>query len=913
MLVRILFFPLACLLSSKVLTSDIFVIPGTNCQAVSPGDSLLLQSRESGLLNTQTEQAIEVVCPVSRKNFSYYASEQYEMLSVEVSIANVQQNNINITCKLTENFGSNTISTLSKTKAITGNSFGNLNWSLARAENSVTSSYSVLCHLPAQASVSKLTIKPKNAARCIAPALSDYPTKVIVGLNDQPFDLSLPEDTTGTLSVGLSENSFGLIRLKEGHLVATTLIGEGRVTVFSGQDFLGSQERSTLLGNATNDRLILNAVEWVDQSAKGIGAAILVDNQRIADVLTNAGFSNVSVADDLPPSSSVNPYGGTAKNWSEEVLSNKDVAIIQINEWGGNSLDPDHIGGIRRFVSNGGGLLIAGSKEHWSWWLSETASEFPGDLVLEGTQLSFNRGTYKDLSSAGLETEEGMNSQKRWCDYINGKPTSESDYSGLYSLFSSAKKQGLDEQVSRGLTRLISETPELPAAADNPIVLASHKIATTLDPHEWPEPHPWAAIFPGLPKGTVVQDADIEIDVTFTPSAGHEGKSKLIPLGYYAPPGKIVTVNFGTTPPQDFKLVIGERHDNLIDGFAAQETLYRAPWLYREFEVNQVKVEAINSFGGSIYLKTPLEGASGELTLKISNAIPMMVYTKGVNTITQWNDALQKEMTPNIILQDLNHIRLVLPLDTIEGRWGSTAGAKGLIDPNATIDFWSQVHQYHQELAKEPKQREFESHWIFDSYVGWGLANASDDRINNPVSYLDTAMNSQDPKEDFWLFVHELGHQFQTSNWTGGDITEVAVNLFSIYSLCKTFGGDDNGGDNCVTPTEGHPDLSSFADLSPFKSYRWSTDDAFKRLEFYRILVHVFGWSSFKEVFASYYSSDYPASTFGEYLDGFAIRMSYFVERDLSGYFQNWGYPLSDDAERTIKEFGFELWLPAGW
>ena len=31
---------------------------------------------------------------------------------------------------------------------------------------------------------------------------------------------------------------------------------------------------------------------------------------------------------------------------------------------------------------------------------------------------------------------------------------------------------------------------------------------------------------------------------------------------------------------------------------------------------------------------------------------------------------------------------------------------------------------------------------------------------------------------DWWLFGHELGHQYQTRDWTNNGITEVAVNLF---------------------------------------------------------------------------------------------------------------------------------------
>ena len=87
----------------------------------------------------------------------------------------------------------------------------------------------------------------------------------------------------------------------------------------------------------------------------------------------------------------------------------------------------------------------------------------------------------------------------------------------------------------------------------------------------------------------------------------------------------------------------------------------------------------------------------------------------------------------------------------------------------------------------------YESHWIFDIQVGWGYANCTSDRITYPKISEEWALRTRTGDEDWWLFGHELGHQFQTSNWTGGDITEVAVNLFTMYTLnYYIFNGGDN-------------------------------------------------------------------------------------------------------------------------
>ncbi len=41
------------------------LVPGTSCKAADPGNSIKLQSREQGLTNTETEDALSVICPVA--------------------------------------------------------------------------------------------------------------------------------------------------------------------------------------------------------------------------------------------------------------------------------------------------------------------------------------------------------------------------------------------------------------------------------------------------------------------------------------------------------------------------------------------------------------------------------------------------------------------------------------------------------------------------------------------------------------------------------------------------------------------------------------------------------------------------------------------------------------------------------
>ena len=230
--------------------------------------------------------------------------------------------------------------------------------------------------------------------------------------------------------------------------------------------------------------------------------------------------------------------------------------------------------------------------------------------------------------------------------------------------------------------------------------------------------------------------------------------------------------------------------------------------------------------------------------------------------------------------------------------------------------------------------------WIFDPQVGYGYANAGWLTINYPLHAEHWALvpgtaegrayiaelpelgpqPTQTPPSTgyspwthgmgWWLFGHELGHQWQTRDWTGNGITEVGVNLFTMYTLnYYLYDGDDF---NVYAEQRTHT-CAAPVDHATIAGLRWSTAGACERLFLYRQLIAEFGWDPMKRVFHSYYDTAFPRSIYGGELDGFAIRFSAIAQRDLVGFFRHWEYPLSDSAAATIRSFGLEAWLPPGW
>ena len=706
---------------------------------------------------------------------------------------------------------------------------------------------------------------------------ADYEA-LTAGVSTTPTTTVLPEDTNGTLNLGLHPYAFPIVSGDSGVFAAASRFGDGRVVAFSGQDFIGGQERSTLLGEASIDTLVANAVQWSANTDGPIN--VLVANERVADMLQQQGIDNVTVT----PVVEVDGLW-SIQDWSAGALSGMDVAVVQVNEWGTLYVSPSDVGALRSFVSNGGGIVVAGSALHYDWWLSYSADDFIGNKILASTGIEWDINTVPDLSTGTTGFDALTPPNQLWCAYIEGDELSASQFARLPSLFDAASAEELYFELDRGLTRLLDETPDLPVSADDPQARLSANVASTLSPYQWPYEHPWTSTFPGSPSDTaVVGTITVNVDPIYTGA---------IPLGAYAPPGEIVTITLPSeVVTEGLKIRVGELYDDLrsLDHI---ETWERAPNLQMDTVITDSQTEVGNPYGGSISLVIPT-AFSGSFDVTVENAIRMPVYTKGLSTQEDFQTDLDAG-SPQAILQEKGRIRMVVASDA----------AAEVEDLEATVAFWSEFHEHHAELAQEPTERMYESHWIFDVQVGWGYANATNARITYPKLSEAWALRTQTGDEDWWLFGHELGHQFQTSNWSGGDITEVAVNLFTMYTLNDYIHG---GG-----PFETIGFRDNTMDHAMLESYRWDSADLFGKLQLYRQLIFEFGWPAFQETFASYYSSEYPVQQYGEFMDGFAIRFSAIVERDLVGFFNHWEYPMSSDAADTIQEFGYEPWLPEGW
>ena len=138
------------------------------------------------------------------------------------------------------------------------------------------------------------------------------------------------------------------------------ILGAGRVVAFSGQDFISSGDRSTLLGVGDVDTLLTNAAGWASQVDNLAEANVLAANDAVANILLSGAFTQVAVADAFLPNGL-----WEVRDWSAENLAGKDLAVVQVNEWGTLHLDPADIANLRTFDT--------GDPEKMALWNIKTA------------------------------------------------------------------------------------------------------------------------------------------------------------------------------------------------------------------------------------------------------------------------------------------------------------------------------------------------------------------------------------------------------------------------------------------------------------------------------------------------------------------------------------------------------------
>lgn len=669
-------------------------------------------------------------------------------------------------------------------------------------------------------------------------------------------------------------------------VVAAMEFGRGRAVAFGHTGYLDPDT----LNKARTGRLLRNAIRWSagDRRRDNKPRVGVYRNPKLLAYLQEKGVRAAALR---------------GAGWLNR-LRECDVLCC-----GSHSLMTEDIPAVRKFVDDGGGLVVAGLG--WGWLQlnqGKTLDEHPGNLLLAPLGVVWADGYLKTTSEAGYAAKEpppdvchaGVAIDVLQASAAGKGARDANDIKQAVWIATRAMRSlPADDKLLRPKLRRLRQKrkSEIIPSAKSPVrmnkpldrLLLTREIEELRKaPPDKVRAHAAADIFPGaVPRGAKKVTRSIEID---TNVPGWHG------TGLYAAPGQQIVVKAAPTiAGQGLKVRIGAHKDKLWD----KDVWKRCPEITRTFEIEKQATRAANAFGGLVYIEVPTGCELSEISLKISNAVAAPHFVFAETTLADWRDKIRGRPAPWAELES-SKIIVTVPSETI----------RDLDDPAALMKVWDAIADACAELVGRPLERERPERYVADVQISAGYMHAG-----YPImTHLDAAERMVDAdhlkNEGAWGLFHELGHNHQSGDWTFGGTGEVTCNLFTLYVFEKVCGKYEEsrpelfGKSRAETITNY---LSAGADFEKWKS------DAFLALLMYMQLKEAFGWDAYKKVFAEYRDlpSDSRPRSDAEKRDQWMVRFSHAVGKNLGPFFETWGVPTSEKARKSIADL--PEWMPEGF
>lgn len=654
------------------------------------------------------------------------------------------------------------------------------------------------------------------------------------------------------------DNAQVVVSAKQGKfeepVIASATYGKGRVVAFGH----GGYFAEGIFGQGQTRQFLSNAIDWTMQKGGVVGVHRASD---IEAILRSKGIAS--------------------KRLSELDLGNLDGISMLVIDPNGES--PKHAEVIRKFVSDGGGLMIVGLG--WGWLQlnpGKRISEHPCNLIAGPMGISWGDGYLERNAPAGFSAVAGpaeTHAGNAYASFVAG--SSEGTVGQV--LTRAVETLPLDHKIIQGIDARASRAGMLPSEQhsikpDN--VLPRLKLALDLrrirdaSPAEQ-KAHPAAAIFPGA----VNEEAKLvskTVEVNLSRPRWHG-------TGLYSPPGAIIKA---ATETAGLRIRIGAHSDRLwhLDDWK------RAPEVDLSLPLKPGGMEVASAFGGLVYIEVP-KASEKTATVRIEGATEAPRFVLGKTALEEWRVS-RHSAGPWAELES-EKIILTVPSEHI----------RSLDNPIRLMEYWDRVADACADLAIIPRVRQSPERYVADVQISAGYMHAGYPimtHLDAAPRMVDLAFLADSIKGGDWGLFHEIGHNHQHPDWTFDGTGEVTVNLFTLY-IIETVVGRVPGYKVRWTDDELFEIFRKHrAAGAPFQKWK---SDPFLALAMYVQLQKEFGWDSFKKVFTEY--RDLPQNerprNDDEKRDQWMVRFSKTVGKDLGPFFQAWGVPVSTAARNSIR------------
>jgi hypothetical protein len=671
-------------------------------------------------------------------------------------------------------------------------------------------------------------------------------------------------------------------------VVASARAGKGRIVAFGHNGYFNKDN----LDQADTARLLANAVRWAGSARAKPGAkqapSPRVGVLRQPDLLASLQAAGLNTAEAQPA----------------DDLSAFDVLVAEPEHLGG----PEAIAAVRTYIGNGGGLVTSATGWGWAQIHRQNVREFAGNALLAGSGLAWTEGSADKTGPVGFTTTVDVSPATNADSVLKAlfqaqEPTDADMLTGLESVRLTleslpAGNSKFANQASQFLKSLAVRKVDLVPTAKNPADAKTDRsrrfaigIETALTqalPADSLTPLPAAADFPGLPA-----DGAKLITRTGTIDTSIPGWQS---LGLYAAPGAKITVTVAESDvPLRLSVQIGSHTDTLwhLDRWE------RLPAIVRRFPIEGPKTTAANALGGLVYIDVP-HGISPprKLEVSVAGAIDAPLFWLGSTTKDDWQKTIRNRPAPWAELAG-KRVIFTVPSELI----------RQLDDPEPLMQWWDAVVESQVAFARtsnlERPERIVADRQISAGYMHSGYP------IMVPIDGSTThALDLSKLKaEGTWGHLHELGHNFQSGDWTFDGTGEVTNNLLVLHTFDTLLKLPFDAGHDAIRGKAMRTERirKHLAAGAPFEKWK---DDPFLALMMYAQLYEAFGWEPFDRVFAEYAALGHGEHPRGDNAkrDQWLVRMSKATGKNLGPFFQAWGVPTSEKARDSVKDL--PSWMP---
>jgi hypothetical protein len=370
--------------------------------------------------------------------------------------------------------------------------------------------------------------------------------------------------------------------------------------------------------------------------------------------------------------------------------------------------------------------------------------------------------------------------------------------------------------------------------------------------------------------------------------------------GLYIPAGEKVRLIINNNYLlQKLKAQIGVHDDDLIDH---QDSLTRIGFnLTKTFELTTDTTDIFSPYGGLLLINISDTSTLKSIEIKVVGAVNAPYFKLGETSEDEWNNAIKNYPAPWTELATDNII-LTVPSYRI----------RSLKNPKALMQFYDRVMDADADLRMIDRKRVHTERIILDQQVMEGTLYALPNKIVGPDDDENCrVMLNADSLEEkgTWGIFHELGHRHQFSDLDFEGLTEVTVNLYSMYIFDQILHLGKYQNQENIPSKEGtilniKKYMKSGPSYDKFKKKPWIA------LSMYIEIIEQFGWDAIKtsnKAYADLPKSEYPKAN-EQKIDLWFNTICRATKSDLGQFFDIWEIPVSVGAKDKAKQY--PIWLP---